>query len=266
MGDIQLREMSFAYEYKDTPVLALSNINLEIKEGEFVCVVGSSGCGKSTLITLLEGLKRPTSGELLIGGNEVSGPGKDRCIVFQHYSLFAWQTARKNIAFGIKQVRKDLSRKQVDQLAVKYLERVGLKGYDNKYPHQLSGGQQQRVAIARALAMDPDILLMDEPFGAIDTKNRMELQDLLLQLCENEEKKRTVVFITHDVDEALFLADRIIFMQPKKIRKEISVDFGKHRVRSEIVGSVKYVELRNELMALFYEEIGEAIGGEEVYL
>ncbi|MPM48670.1 Bicarbonate transport ATP-binding protein CmpD [bioreactor metagenome] len=262
MASIQLQEVSFSYQHKGEVYPALKHVDLEIKEGEFVCVIGASGCGKSTLITLLEGLNFPTAGKVLIGGREVTGPGKDRCIVFQHYSLFAWLTAKKNVVFGIRQVRRDLSKSETEDLAQEYLERVGLQGYENKYPQQLSGGQQQRVAIARALAMDPDILLMDEPFGAIDTKNRMLLQDLLLELCESERKKRTVVFITHDVDEALYLADRIIFMQPGKIVRDIPIEFGKHRVRAAVQASDRYGRLRNQLVGLFYEEIAEAVDGE----
>jgi NitT/TauT family transport system ATP-binding protein len=179
--------------------------------------------------------------------------------VFQHYSLFSWFTAKDNVAFGIKQNKKDLSGKEVDEIALEYLVKVGLENFTHKYPHQMSGGQQQRVAIARALAMDPEILLMDEPFGAIDTKNRVLLQDMLLRICENERKKRTVVFITHDVDEAIFLSNRIVFMQPKRIREEISVNFDERRVRSEIYGSDEFLQLRNRLIGFFYEDIAEAL-------
>jgi NitT/TauT family transport system ATP-binding protein len=263
MSDIRLENVSFAYNGNQTPnradSLALENINLAIGEGEFVCVLGSSGCGKSTLIRLLEGLNFPTSGKVLIDQNEVTGPGKDRCVVFQHYSLFSWFTAKDNVAFGIKQNKKDLSGKAIDEIALEYLAKVGLADFAAKYPHQMSGGQQQRVAIARALAMDPEILLMDEPFGAIDTKNRVLLQDMLLRLCENEQKKRTVVFITHDVDEAIFLSNRIVFMQPKRIREEIPVNFGERRIRSEIFGSDEFLRLRNRLIGFFYEDIAESL-------
>jgi NitT/TauT family transport system ATP-binding protein len=250
LKNIKLENLSFKYADSD---YILDDINLEIKEGEFVCFIGPSGCGKSTLVSLLEGLRMPTDGKVLIDGKEVTGPGSDRCVVFQHYSLFSWQTAKKNIVFGIKQANKGISKKEADEIALSYLAKVGLEDYADKYPHQLSGGMQQRVAIARALAMNPDILLMDEPFGAIDTKNRMALQDLLLELCGNEEKKRTVVFITHDVEEALYLADRVIYMQPKKIKEEITVDFGKKRVRKELFGTPRFQKLRNHLVTLFYD-------------
>ncbi len=259
MGEIKLENVSFSYNQNADISYVLEDINLSVGDGEFVCVLGSSGCGKSTLITLLEGLNFPSVGKVLINNNEVTGPGKDRCIVFQHYSLFSWMTAKKNISFGVKQVKGSLSNKEIDDVSREYLAKVGLADYESKYPHQLSGGMQQRVAIARALAMDPDILLMDEPFGAIDTKNRMLLQNMLLQLCVNEEKRRTVVFITHDVDEAIYLSDRIVFMQPKRIREEIPVNFGPRRIRSEIFGSDAFLKLRNRLVGFFYEDAADAM-------
>ncbi|MDR1066661.1 MAG: ABC transporter ATP-binding protein [Clostridiales bacterium] len=263
MSDIKLEGLCFKYDDSD---YILDNLNLEIKEGEFVCFIGPSGCGKSTLLTLIEGLNKPTKGSVLIDGVPVTGPGGDRCVVFQHYSLFSWQTSKKNITFGVKQAKKGISSKEADAIALNYLAKVGLAEYANKYPHQLSGGMQQRVAIARALAMDPDILLMDEPFGAIDAKNRMQLQDLVLELCENEEKKRTVVFITHDVEEALYLADRVIYMEPKRIKEEIPIDFGSGRVRANLFGAPRFLQLRNHLITLFYDNADENMGSEPVYL
>jgi NitT/TauT family transport system ATP-binding protein len=262
MASITLDNVSFTYDSlgilrEDS--LVLKDINLTINKGEFVCVIGSSGCGKSTLIRLLEGLNFPTLGRITINDKEVKGPGKDRCVVFQHYSLFKWFTAKENVAFGIKQNKKDLSRKEIEESAVEYLNKVGLENYHDSYPFQMSGGQQQRVVIARALAMDPEILLMDEPFGAVDARTRSALQDMLLQICENEQKKRTVVFITHDIDEAIFLSSRVIFMQPKKIRDEIAVNFGSHRVRTDIFRSNDFNRLRNQLMSYFYEDIGEKL-------
>ncbi|MDR0760566.1 MAG: ABC transporter ATP-binding protein [Treponema sp.] len=262
MGTIILENVSFTYSRTGSVQeagLVLENINLKIDSGQFVCVLGSSGCGKSTLIRLLEGLNFPTSGRVMIDDAEVTGPGKDRCVVFQHYSLFSWFNAKDNVAFGIKQNKKNLSRKEIDEIALEYLAKVGLEDFYHKYPCQLSGGQQQRVAIARALAMDPEILLMDEPFGAIDTKNRALLQDMLLHICENEQKKRTVVFITHDIDEAIFLSDRIVFMRPKQIRDDIPVGLGNRRVRSEIFRNNDFLLLRNRLIGFFYEDIAEKL-------
>lgn len=259
MAAIDVEHVSFEYEYQNRKFLALNDVSLQIREGEFVCIIGQSGCGKSTLISLLEGLQHPLSGKVLIGGQEVKGPGKDRCMVFQHYSLFAWLTAKKNVIFGMKQVFPELSKKELDRRADEYLEKVGLADYADKYPAQLSGGQQQRVAIARSLSMDPDILLMDEPFGAVDTKTRVELQDLLLDLCSSEEHRKTVVFITHDVDEALFLADRVVFMQPGRIRSQIETGFGKNRNRTAVTSSRQYSELRSELVGLFYERVHDEV-------
>jgi NitT/TauT family transport system ATP-binding protein len=259
MSNITLDNVSFGYQQGNDNSYVLEDINLKVDTGEFICVLGPSGCGKSTLITLMEGLNFPSIGKVLINGTEVKGPGKDRCVVFQHYSLFSWLTAKQNVSFGVKQTKGELSSKEIDEVSREHLVKVGLEGFENKYPHQLSGGMQQRVAIARALAMDGDILLMDEPFGAIDAKNRMLLQNLLLALCANAAKKRTVVFITHDVDEAIILANRIVFMQPRRIREEIAVDFGAGRARSEIFGSNEFLQLRNKLVGYFYEDIAEAM-------
>jgi len=255
MSDIKLENLSFKYDQNDNSECVLENINIGIREGEFVCFIGPSGCGKSTLLTLIAGLNFPTGGSVLIGGEPVTGPGNDRCVVFQHYSLFSWMTAKKNVVFGIKQAKKNISGKEAETIALDYLSKVGLAEKVNKYPHQLSGGMQQRVAIARALAMDPDILLMDEPFGALDSKNRMLLQDLVLRLCESEEIKKTVVFITHDIDEAIYLADRIVYMEPKRIKEEIAVDLGSKRVRAEVFADERYHRLRNHLGFLFYENM-----------
>jgi len=264
MAKIELRDVFLEYEDDGERFPALEDINLTIGQGEFVCVIGPSGCGKSTMISLLEGLIFPTRGKATIDGQEIRGPGKDRCVVFQHYSLFAWFTARQNVSFGIKQVAKGLSPKDIDEMSMDALEKVRLRDYADKYPHQLSGGMQQRVAIARGLAMDPQILLMDEPFGAIDTKNRIDLQYLLLSLCANEKRKKTVVFVTHDVDEAIYLADRIIYMDPRVIREDIPVKRAPVRSdplrdRSKLFSSDEYRDLHRHLMGLFYRQIGNEI-------
>ena len=212
MSKIEINNLTVSYIEKKKSFTALKNVSFSIEEGEFVSVIGSSGCGKSTLLSILEGINTPTEGEILINGEPVTGTGADRGVVFQHYSLFPWMTARKNVAFGIKQVNKTATRAERYQLADEFLEKVGLERFKNKYPSQLSGGMQQRVAIARALAMDTDILLMDEPFGAIDAKNRTILQELLLELWENATPRKTVVFVTHDIDEVMFLSHKIVMM------------------------------------------------------
>ena len=215
-------------------------------------------------------INTPTAGEILINGEPIRGTGTDRGVVFQHYSLFPWMTARKNVAFGIKQVNKDASRTERLKIADEFLEKVGLESFKNKYPSQLSGGMQQRVAIARALAMDTDILLMDEPFGAIDAKNRTILQELLLELWEGDGTgaRKTVVFVTHDIDEAILLSDKIVMMtaNPGQVYSEIKVPFDRPRNRAELVQTQAYNQFRNKLLAMFYSDIVSKIGGDEVVL
>ncbi|MDR1068333.1 MAG: ATP-binding cassette domain-containing protein, partial [Clostridiales Family XIII bacterium] len=179
MAKIEVKNLSAEYEDKNGKFLALKDVSLSVREGEFVLVIGSSGCGKSTLLGVLQGLIRPSSGGAYIDGEMITKPGSNRAVVFQHYSLFPWMTVQKNIVFGMKQVKK-LPRAEYNEIAASFLRKVGLKGFEHKYPFQLSGGMQQRAAIARALALDTDILLMDEPFGAIDAKNRSIMQELLL--------------------------------------------------------------------------------------
>ncbi len=268
MSKIEIDNLTVNYVEKKKNFTALKNVSFSIEEGEFVSVIGSSGCGKSTLLSILEGINPPTEGEIRINGEPVTGTGSDRGVVFQHYSLFPWMTARKNVAFGIKQVNKTASRTERYQLADTFLEKVGLEQFKNKYPSQLSGGMQQRVAIARALAMDTEILLMDEPFGAIDAKNRTILQELLLELWENATPRKTVVFVTHDIDEAIFLSDKIVMMtaNPGRVYREIQVPFDRPRNRVELVQTQEYHQFRNQLLAMFYSDIVSKIGGEEVVL
>lgn len=264
MSKIEIDDLVLTYKdtNKNRDFLALDHINLNIEEGEFVCVIGPSGCGKSTLLSVLEGLNHATSGEVRINGKVIHGTGPERGVVFQHYSLFPWLSAKKNVSFGIKQVKKKISAKEADEIAQKYLVKVGLSEFVDKLPAQLSGGMQQRVAIARALAMDTEILLMDEPFGAIDAKNRLSLQELVSSIYKTE--KKTVVFVTHDVDEALLLADRIIFMEPKRILKDIRVDFERPRERDTLIQNPEYIRLRKQLLQFFYSNVAENIGEEVV--
>ena len=172
-------------------------------------------------------------------------------MVFQHYSLFPWLTAKKNIIFGIKQANIIKDKKQINERAMEFLDRVGLADSADKYPYELSGGMQQRVALARAFAMDTDILLMDEPFGAIDPQKRIELQKLSIELCKKSETKKTVVFITHDIDEALILADKVYFMEPQKIRKEVEVGLPADKPREELIRMTRYNQLRAEFLDMF---------------
>lgn len=270
MSKIEIKHLSVDYVEKSSRYTALKDLSFNVEAGEFVSVIGSSGCGKSTLLSILEGLREPSEGNIYIDGKEVDGTGTDRGVVFQNYSLFPWMSARNNVAFGIKQVRRGLPKKERLKIADIFLEKVGLAGFNTKYPSQLSGGMQQRVAIARALAMDTEILLMDEPFGAIDAKNRTVLQELLLKLWEGDgtQEKKTVVFVTHDIDEAILLSDKIVMLtgSPGRVYKEIEVPFERPRNRAALVQTKEYAQFRNKLMSLFYRDIAEKIGGSEVVL
>ena len=211
-------------------IVALENIGLEIEENSFICIVGPSGCGKSTLLRIMAGLDRATAGQMLYRGGPQNRPRKELGVIFQEYSLFPWRTTIDNVAFGLELA--GLPQKEREIQGRKYLELVGLGRYEKAFPHELSGGMRQRVAIARALANQPDILLMDEPFGALDAYTRIRLQKRLLDIWE--EDRKTVVFVTHSVDEAVFLADRILVMStnPGKIIEDINVSLPRPRERA----------------------------------
>ena len=267
---IEVKHLTVNYAEKNREFTALRDVNFTVEDGEFVSIIGASGCGKSTLLSVLEGLYKQADGSITISGKPLEGTGKERGVVFQHYSLFPWMTTRKNIAFGIAQVRKDLSKKERLAIADSFLEKVGLGEFGSKYPSQLSGGMQQRAAIARALAMDTEILLMDEPFSAIDAKNRIVLQELLLKLWEGDgtEPRKSVVFVTHDIDEAILLSDKIVVLtaHPGTVAEIIPVPFERPRDRQKLVQSPEYGKFRSRLLRLFYNDIAERIGGEEVVL
>lgn len=211
-------------------VLALDGVDISVSDKDFVCLLGPSGCGKSTWLRLVAGLEEPTSGEILFKGSGVKGPGKERGMVFQEYSLMPWRTVAENVALGPEFNGK--GRKERREIAMDYLERVGLEKFADAKPHELSGGMRQRAAIARALANDPEVLLMDEPFGALDAHTRVLLQKELLRIWEMDRK--TVVFVTHSVDEAIFLADKIVVMtsHPGRVLENIEVGFDRPRHRS----------------------------------
>ena len=251
---IDIKSLVVEYMERSDKNLALDGVTFSVPEGQFVTVVGSSGCGKSTLLSVLEGLHSPSSGAVTIDGKPITGPGIDRGVVFQQYSLFPWMTARANVMFGIAQAKRELSHREVRKLADEYLKKVGLSDAANRYPSRLSGGMQQRVAIARTLAMGADVLLMDEPFGAVDAKNRVLLQELLLELWSGETKRKTVIFVTHDLDEAIFLSDRIIMLtdSPGSVYRDIPVDFPRPRYREELMESIVYDDFRRALFADFF--------------
>jgi NitT/TauT family transport system ATP-binding protein len=211
-----------------SPVRALEPIDLAVADNDFITILGPSGCGKSTLLRIVAGLDEPTAGRVLLDGQPVGGPGADRGMVFQSYTLFPWLTVRENICFGLRERR--VPRARQDEVADSFVARVGLRGFEDHYPKHLSGGMQQRTALARALANDPKILLLDEPFGALDTQTRALMQELLLGIWEAD--RTTVLFVTHDIDESIFLASRVVVMtaRPGRIKCEVPVDLPHPRV------------------------------------
>jgi len=242
---------------KGGEIQALDGISLEVKDREFSVIVGPSGCGKSTLLRLVAGLNSTTGGEIRLDGEPIAGPSRDRGMVFQSYTLFPWLTVRKNVEFG-PSVAGEPAADRTDK-AHHYIEQVGLTGFENAYPRQLSGGMMQRVALARALANDPKILLMDEPFGALDSQTRTLMQELLLRIWE--ESHKTVLFITHDIDEALLLGDRVYVMsaRPGRIRQEIDVTIPRPR-SVDALTTPEFVALKRGVMTLIREEAMRAAG------
>lgn len=258
MSDFKLKNISFSYPNSDK--LVLDDISTEINAGEFVCVLGKSGCGKSTLLKLFAGLNSPTKGELLFEDNVIKGASLDRGVVFQDYGLFPWMTAGENIMLALKQRFKEKKNSELKEIAIDSLKRVGLdeKVYNN-LPKHLSGGMQQRVAIAQVLSVNPKVLLMDEPFGALDAVTRAKLQDLILELWNKSEVKKTVIFITHDVDEAIYLANRIIVLgqSPSKMIYDKKWDLSEKANREKLYTDDKMMNLRNELIQIINKDISE---------
>ena len=240
---------------KKGPVTAIDHVNLEVRDGEFVMIVGPSGCGKTTLINILGGLNTATSGEVLLDGKSVEGPGADRGMVFQGYSLFPWLTVQKNVEFGLKM--KKMPKAQRAAQAKKFIDLVGLTGFENALPKQLSGGMKQRVAIARTLANEPEILLMDEPFGALDAQTRVVMQELLADI--SKKTKTTILFITHDIDEAVLLGDRIYVMsrRPGTIREVLDVNIPGVRSHESLV-LPEFLETKKKIMDMLWKESMDA--------
>ncbi|MFH1929089.1 MAG: ABC transporter ATP-binding protein [Chloroflexota bacterium] len=220
MSFLHLERISKAYPANGSDLIVLDNLSLTVEEGEFVVIVGPSGCGKSTLLRTVAGLEPPTSGRITLRGEVVNGWGRDRTLIFQEYSLFPWLTARQNMAFGLRLMGQPETERH--RVADEWLESMGLAAFADYYPHELSGGMQQRVALGRALAVDPAVLLMDEPFAAVDALTRTRLQREVRAVCQG----KTVLFVTHSIREAILLADRIIILthRPARVRREISVD------------------------------------------
>ena len=247
--------------------LALADVSLDVEDGEFVCIVGPSGCGKSTVLNLVAGLDTATAGVLEKDGKPIAGPGPDRGVMFQDYALMPWQTVQDNIGFGLRHGTpgKGLTPEQREQRIRNFVELVGLKGSEKKYPHQLSGGMRQRVALARLLANGPDILLMDEPLGALDAQTRLILQIELLRIWGQtapREQRKTAVFITHDIEEAVFLADRVVVMSSHPGRVRAVLDVGLPRPRDESTRSdPAFGHLVEQIWRLIRDEAYRAIDG-----
>lgn len=242
------------YEGRNGKTVALNGINLEIAENEFICVVGPSGCGKSTLLNIIAGLLEPTSGTVSLDGKIIEGTGVERGVVFQQYALFPWRTVLKNVMFPLEMKR--MPKEEAKAVAMKYIKAVGLEGFENSYPKELSGGMKQRVAIARAYAANPEVLLLDEPFGALDAQTRVQLQTELLNTWEHE--KKTCFFITHDVDEAIILAQRVIIMsaRPGRIKRIVDIDIPYPRTQATKTDP-RFLELKTEIWNEVYQEFLE---------
>ncbi len=221
MSTIQFKQIGRIYKRDGELVPVIEDFTLEVQDKEFVAIVGPSGCGKTTCLRMAAGLEFPTSGTLTVAGQAVTGPGPDRAVVFQQFALFPWKSVSDNIDFGLR--AKKLPNSERDEIINHYIGLMNLKGYESAYPHQLSGGMQQRVAIARAYALDPDVLLMDEPFGALDAQTRVVMQEELVKLARKN--PRTVLFITHAVEEAVYLADRVVIMaaRPGRVKEIIDI-------------------------------------------
>ena len=255
--DVMLRVegLNKVFDSGNRRVEALSDVSLEIRKSEFVMIVGPSGCGKTTLINIIGGLESATSGSVLLDGRQVSGPGADRGMVFQGYSLFPWLTVQKNVEFGLKMKKLPAAKRR--DIAARYIELVGLKGFENALPKQLSGGMKQRVAIARTLANEPEILLMDEPFGALDAQTRVVMQELLADI--SRRTNTTILFITHDIDEAVLLGDRVYVMsrRPGRIREILTVDLPEPRNHHCLV-MAEFQQIKSHIMEMLWQESNDA--------
>ena len=257
---LHIHHVSKIYRSDDNEVVAIDEIDLKIKNKEFATILGPSGCGKSTLLRIVAGLIKPTRGVVRLDGNVISGPGQDRGMVFQSYTLFPWLTVKENIQFGLE--ISGMPKVKQEEIAEEFVKKVGLKGFERSYPKGLSGGMKQRVAIARALANNPAILLLDEPFGALDAQTRALMQELLTQVWE--ELQKTILFVTHDVEEAIFLSDRVFVMtaRPGKIKAEIDIPL--ERPRSyELKSTEAFFGLKQQALTLIREEAIKATQSKE---
>lgn len=260
MNHIKVSNLSFSYAGDEK--LILKDINMDVDTGEFVCILGQSGCGKSTLLRLLAGLEKPTEGEITVGGRPVGGAGLDKGVVFQDYGLFPWMKAGENIMLALRQRFPGKDKKELKQIAIEMLKAVGLEeSVYHKLPKELSGGMKQRCAIAQAFSIDPPILLMDEPFGALDAVTRAKLQDLVGELWSRQDPKKTVFFVTHDVDEALLLGNRIVVLgqSPSNIIYECRLSEEQRPERETQFDNPETLKLRNELIRQINKDVATHI-------
>lgn len=248
---LEVKGLNKSFETANGSITALQDINFKAYQREFVCVIGPSGCGKSTLVRILAGLETTTGGEMLVNGKTIEGPGSDRGMVFQGYTLFPWLSVKRNVMFGLLEAGEGVN--QAEEQALQWIDLVGLSKFADAYPHQLSGGMKQRVAIARALANKPKILLMDEPFGALDPQTRCRMQSHLMEIWQNIDI--TVVFITHDLEEAIYLADRILVLDahPGRVREVIEVAVPQPRHESQFL-SPEFLATKKRLEELVHPE------------
>ena len=246
---IEARGVSKSFERDDRITEAVRDFALSITEGELVCLVGSSGCGKTTLLRMMAGLERPTTGEVLIRGRPIDGPGADRGMIFQSFALFPWRSVRRNIEFGLEV--RHVPKEERHRISDRYIDLVGLRGFEHAHPRELSGGMQQRVGLARALANDPAVLLMDEPFGSLDAQTRNLMQLELLRIWQGTRK--TVVFVTHSVDESVFLADRVVVLtaRPASVKSVVEVGLPRPRDRA----SAEFAAIRHRVLQDLTEEV-----------
>jgi NitT/TauT family transport system ATP-binding protein len=263
-GTTGLEASGLRFGYNGSPVLI--DIHLSVAEGEFLCLLGPSGCGKTTLLRLLAGLEKPGAGSLFWKGRPISGPSLERGVVFQDYSLFPWLNLAQNVSLALAKAHPEMGRKWRLDLADEYLDMVGLSDARRKHPFELSGGMQQRGAIARTLALGSPVLLMDEPFGALDPVNRAKLQDLVLDVWSNATPRKTVVFVTHDVEEALYLADRVVMLgsSPGRIIDEMAVPFQRPRRRRTLAASPEFAAVCERIEERFRLDVLQRIDSVEV--
>ena len=251
MSSVQVEHLTMIYPTRGGGVTALDDVSVAAEDGQFVSIVGASGCGKSTLLNIVGGLVVPTSGDVLLDGEPILGPGADRGMVFQSYTLYPWKTVRQNVEFG--PALRGIGRDQRRAVANELIAQMRLQGFEDAYPKALSGGMKQRVAIARALANDPKVLLMDEPFGALDAQTRVVMQELLIDIWER--RRKTVLFVTHDIEEAVFLSDAVYVLssRPGRLRLRLEIDLERPRTL-ETMGTSRFAALKQEILRIIHAE------------